>query len=129
VDQTWDRYRLQKAHNQVLVLNCHRTSNGAIPITNAIDTSGTVHPVQRAESGADFSDLEVPNGSACQCFTDSLASGIPTKVTFTFQIPQELTELTALDIGYWWYEDDSALGVSKRTALANIGAITAPNSQ
>ncbi|HEY9617556.1 MAG TPA: hypothetical protein V6C64_11975, partial [Microcoleaceae cyanobacterium] len=103
-------------------------SNSAIPNTNAIDSSGTVHPVQRTESGASFSDLVVSDGSACRCFTVSLASGIPTKVTFIFEIPQDVTELAALDIGYWWYKDSSSLGVSHRTAVSNIGTIASQSN-
>lgn len=103
-------------------------SNSAIPNTNAIDSSGTVHAVQRTQSGASFSDLVVSDGSACGCFTIDLASGIPTKVTFTFGVPQEVTELAALDIGYWWYKDSYSSGVSRRTAVSNIGAIISQSS-
>jgi hypothetical protein len=103
-------------------------SNSAIPNTNAIDSSGTVYPVQRTESGASFSDLVVSDGSACGCFTVNLASGIPTKVTFIFEVPQDVTELAALDIGYWWYKDSSSSGVSHRTAVSNIGTIASQSN-
>jgi hypothetical protein len=102
-------------------------SNSAIPNTNAIDTSGTVYAVQRTQSGANFSDSVVSDGSACGCFTIYPAPGVPTKVTFTFEIPSKVTELSALDIGYWWYQDSSSSGVSKRTAVSKIGTI-APRS-
>lgn len=98
-------------------------NNSAIPATTAIASAGTVYAAQRAESGDKFSDLPGSNGTACGCFNISLASNIPTKVTFSFEIPSEVTELAALDIGYWWYKDSSSSGVSKRTAISKIGTI------
>ncbi len=89
--------------------------------TKAIDSSGTVYPVQIVQSGADVSRVGVSNGWACNCFTVSLAPSIPTKVTFTFEIPQDVTDLAALDLGY-----DG--GSNNRTAISNIGTITSQSN-
>jgi hypothetical protein len=91
----------------------------SVPNTDAIDSSGTVYPAQRAESGSGFSDVEEPNGSVCGCFAVNLASDIPTKITFVFEIPQEVTELAALDVGYLL----SASGATRKTAIPKVGAI------
>jgi hypothetical protein len=68
--------------------------------TNAIDANGTVY------TGGEY-------------FNISLAVGIPTKVTSTFEIPQEITNLAALDVGYL-----NNGGSYTRTAIPNIGTIT-----
>lgn len=94
-----------------------------IPITNAIDSSGTVYTAQIIQSGADRSGG--PNNT--DYFNINLASGIPTKVTFTFEIPREITELAALDVAFWWSKDNASMYAGKRIAISNIGPI-APQS-
>lgn len=94
---------------------------------NAIDSSGTVHGSKRSQSGDSFADLAVSNGTACGCFSIDLASGIPTKVTFFFEIPQEVAELAALDVGFSWSKDNASIWVGRKIAISNVGAI-APQS-
>jgi hypothetical protein len=81
-------------------------------LTSAIDTSGTVYSTILAQSGANKSST-----SGAFYFPTDIAVGIPTKVIFTFNIPQEITQLSALDVGY--RIDTTA----KRIALTNIGTI------
>ena len=88
-------------------------------ITNAIDASGTVYTAQIIQSGADRSGG--PNNS--DYFNINLASYIPTKLTFTFEIPPEITELAALDVAFWWSRDNASIYADKRIAISNIGAI------
>jgi hypothetical protein len=85
--------------------------------TNAIDSSGTVYGAKRVQSGESFADINGSNGTVCGCFSISIAAGIPTKVTFTFEIPQEVTELAALDV------DFASSSGGKRIAISNIGTI------
>lgn len=98
--------------------------------TKAIDSSGTVHDAQRVQSGGSFADIDSSksNGTACGCFSMDLASGIPMKVTFTFQIPPEVTELTALDVDFGWSKDNASMWGGKRIAISNIGAIAAQSN-
>lgn len=96
--------------------------------TKAIDSSGTVHDAQRVQSGGSFADIDGSNGTACGCFSLDLASGIPTKVTFTFKIPQEVTDLTALDVDFGWSKDNASMWGGKRIAISNIGAIAAQSN-
>ncbi|MDZ8109352.1 MAG: hypothetical protein RM338_27505 [Nostoc sp. DedQUE12a] len=82
--------------------------------TNAIDANGTVYTAQTIQSGAGLTG----GSKGGEYFNISLAVGIPTKVTSTFEIPQEITNLAALDVGY--------LNNSRnytRTAIPNIGTI------
>ncbi|HAZ45202.1 MAG TPA: hypothetical protein DCZ55_12230 [Cyanobacteria bacterium UBA11371] len=83
-------------------------------ITNSVDSSGTVYPAQTVQSGAGIAE-----GSGK--FDISLSPGIPTKVTFIFEIPQEVTELAALDIAY--YALINSGWIVRKTAITNIGAI------
>ncbi|MGL5081968.1 MAG: hypothetical protein ACRC8A_10835 [Microcoleaceae cyanobacterium] len=54
-----------------------------------------------------------------ETFESNLAPGIPIKVIFIFEIPQEVTELVALDVGYWQTNRGT-----KRVAIPKIGTIT-----
>ncbi|MBW4644685.1 MAG: hypothetical protein KME23_17125 [Goleter apudmare HA4340-LM2] len=83
--------------------------------TNAIDASGTVYTAQTIQSGAGLTG----GSKGGEYFNISLAVGIPTKVTSTFEIPQEITNLAALDVGYL-----NNGGSYTRTAIPNIGTIT-----
>lgn len=95
-----------------------------MPETNAIDSSGTVYPVQISQSGADISKYSGGYDRLdCNCFSISLVSGIPTKVTFTFEIPQEVNELAAIDLGFAWANGVGYDTENKRIAISNIGAI------
>lgn len=87
-------------------------------ITNSVDSSGTVYAAKIVQSGAGIAE-----GSGK--FDISLAPGIPTKVTFIFEIPQEVTELAALDIAY--YALINSGWVVRKIAISNIGTI-APQS-
>lgn len=87
-------------------------------LTNSVDSSGSVYPAQIVQSGAGIAE-----GSGK--FDISLAPGIPTKVTLVFEIPQEVTELAALDIAYYAFINSG--WVVRKTAISNIGAI-APQS-
>lgn len=84
-------------------------------ITNAIDTSGTVYGAQLAQSGR----LESSNKGSSR-FSINIASGIPTKIIFTFEIPKEVTQLRALDVGYI---PGASENKEKRIAITNIGTI------
>lgn len=117
------RTKAQQVTCDVLVTNLATQRESirlSVGSSDAIDTSGTVYPVQRTHSGANFADIAITNGTACGCFAMNLASGIPTKVTFIFEIPQDVTELTALDIGF---ERPQPLWVGRRIAVSNIGRI------
>jgi hypothetical protein len=85
-------------------------------ITNAIDASGTVYGAKLAKSGTQESTT-----SGAFYISSNFASGIPTKVTFVFEIPKEVTELLALDVGYSGYS--LVPSPTKRIALTNIGTI------
>jgi hypothetical protein len=50
-----------------------------------------------------------------------LAPGVPTKLTFNFKIPTQITELTAIDLGYRNITQIDTLG---RITIANIGNIS-----
>lgn len=83
------------------------------PLTNAIDSSGTAYVTNEVIAG----------GSSTRYDVDiEFAPSIPTKVSFVFEIPPQVTELTALDVGYRRFTGPS-LAVPKRIALPNIGAI------
>lgn len=98
--------------------------------TKAIDSSGTVYDAQRVQSGGSFADIDPSksNGTACGCFSLDLATGIPTKVTFTFKIPQEVTELAALDVDFGWSKDNASMWGGKKIAISNIGTITSQSN-
>jgi uncharacterized lipoprotein NlpE involved in copper resistance len=51
-----------------------------------------------------------------------LAPGIPTKLTFNFKIPTQITELTALNLGY---RNITQIDTFGRITIPNIGNITA----
>jgi hypothetical protein len=83
------------------------------PLTNAIDTSGTVYATYEVIAG----------GSSNKYYVNiDFAPGIPTKVSFVFEIPAQVTELTALDVGFGLRDDPSST-TPKQITLANIGAI------
>ncbi|OKH44131.1 hypothetical protein NIES2101_28865 [Calothrix sp. HK-06] len=82
--------------------------------TNAIDASGTVYTAQTIQSGSGLTG----GSKGGEYFNISLATGIPTKITSTFEIPQEITNLGALDVGYL----NNGGGYTK-TAIPNIGTI------
>jgi hypothetical protein len=84
-------------------------------ITNAIDTSGTVYGANLAQSGTLTSST-----AGGFYFSTNIASGIPTKIIFTFEIPKEVTQLSALDVGY---VAETSGNNEKRIAITNIGAI------
>lgn len=54
--------------------------------------------------------------------TIDLAPGVPTRLVFLFQIPQTITEISAIDIGYLAI---SRIDVLSRTTLTNVGSISA----
>ncbi|MHC5597867.1 MAG: hypothetical protein ACYTXC_18340 [Nostoc sp.] len=83
------------------------------PLTNAIDSSGTVYAINEIIAGG---------SSTKNTVSLSFAPGIPTKLSFVFEIPAQVTELTALDVAL-------LTTVHKRITLTNIGAIASkPNS-
>jgi len=84
-------------------------------ITSAIDTYGTVYSAQLAQSGTQKSS----NTDSFR-FSTNIASGIPTKIIFTFEIPKEVTKLSALDVGYI---PGASENKEKRIAIKNIGTI------
>lgn len=89
------------------------------PLTNAIDSSGTVYVTNEIIAG----------GSSIKHDVDiTFPPAIPTKVSFIFEIPPQVTELTALDVGYLhWIGRGST--VPKQIALTNIGTIASqPNT-
>jgi hypothetical protein len=88
-------------------------------LTNAIDSSGTVYATNEVIGG----------GSSTKYYVSiEFAPNIPTKVSFVFEIPAQVTELNALDLG-WSKWIDSNQTEPKRIALSNIGAIASkPNS-
>ncbi|AFZ03291.1 hypothetical protein [Calothrix sp. PCC 6303] len=51
----------------------------------------------------------------------NLAPGIPTKLTFNFRIPIQITELTALDLGY---RNITQIDTFGRITIPNIGNIS-----
>jgi hypothetical protein len=89
---------------------------GVTAITNAIDSSGTVYAIKEIHIGT-YIARERGN------VDPDIAPSIPTKVTFIFEIPKEVTELTALDLAYismkTWKD--------KKMVISNIGTI-APQS-
>ncbi|MEH2161842.1 MAG: hypothetical protein V7K38_12535 [Nostoc sp.] len=88
-------------------------------MTSAIDSSGTVYAIN-----------EIIAGGSSTKYTVSLnfAPGIPTKVSFVFEIPAQVTELTALDVAFGQW-NSSVTTLPKQVALTNIGAIASkPNS-
>ncbi|MBD2363847.1 hypothetical protein H6G36_22100 [Anabaena minutissima FACHB-250] len=89
------------------------------PLTNAIDSSGTVYATNELSAG----------GSTTKSWVDlNFAPGIPTKVSFIFEIPVQVKELTALDVGYLQWINSSQT-IPKQIALSKIGTIAAkPNA-
>lgn len=127
------RIKPTKVTCDVLIANLGNTRQGLRfgvygNATNAIDPSGTVHGAKRVQSGESFADIDGSNGTVCGCFSISLASGIPTKVTFTFEIPPEVTELAALDVDFGWSRDNASSHQGKRIAISNIGTIAAQSN-
>ncbi|MCV3214136.1 hypothetical protein OGM63_11545 [Plectonema radiosum NIES-515] len=53
-------------------------------------------------------------------FSTNIASGIPTKIIFTFEIPKEVSKLSVLDVGYI---PGASENKEKRIAIKNIGTI------
>jgi hypothetical protein len=86
-------------------------------VTNAIDPSGTVYAATQAKSGSDISSL-----TKSSYFKVSFAPGIPTKITFDFEIPKEINKLSALDLGY------AAKFLEKRIAIPNISIASGSTS-
>jgi hypothetical protein len=70
-----------------------------------------------AQSGAGLTALGNGDGG----FNISLVPDLPTKVTFTFEIPPEVSEIAALDLGYYGYQNDSSQAL--RIAIPKIGTI------
>lgn len=64
-------------------------------ITTAIDSSGNVYTCKQATSGN-----EVSSDTERSSFAIDFAPGIPTKVTFDFDIPNGVNLLSAIDVGY-----------------------------
>lgn len=96
---------------QEITVSGHTNNKGII--TNAIDDSGTIYPTTRAKSGANISDNR---GSTF--FKVSFPPGIPTKITFDFDIPKEVNKLSALDVGY------GTRIFEKRIAIPNINIVS-----
>jgi hypothetical protein len=84
--------------------------------TRAVDSVGNVY----TSRGLQLNQYE----SRDKILTD-LAPGIPTKLTFNFKIPEQVTELSALDLGYLTVSRVDIIG---RITLANIGAIAGANT-
>jgi hypothetical protein len=76
--------------------------------TNVTDTNGNVYVAQRVQ----LNELE---RNERRIFTE-LAPGITSKVRFSFRIPEQVTQLNAIDVGY------ETLGITDL-----IGRITVPN--
>jgi hypothetical protein len=85
--------------------------------TNAIDPSGTVYAATQAKSAANISSL-----TKSSYFKVSFAPGIPTKITFDFDIPKEINKLSALDLGY------GGKIFEKRIAIPNISIASSSTS-
>ncbi len=79
--------------------------------TRAVDNLGNVYT-----SGS----LQLNQYDSRDKILTDLAPGIPTKLTFNFKIPQQVTELSALDLGYLTVSRIDTVG---RISLSNIGAI------
>ncbi|NJL63128.1 MAG: hypothetical protein HC903_16470 [Methylacidiphilales bacterium] len=84
--------------------------------TRAVDTLGNVYT-----SGS----LQLNQYDSRDKILTDLAPGIPTKLTFNFKIPEQVTELSALDLGYLTVSRIDTVG---RISLPNIGAIASANS-
>jgi hypothetical protein len=80
--------------------------------TNVTDTNANVYVAQRVQ----LNELERNQG---RIFTE-LAPGITSKVRFSFRIPEKVTQLNAIDVGY------ETLGVTDligRITVSNLGTI------
>jgi hypothetical protein len=79
--------------------------------TRAVDNFGNVYT-----SGS----LQLNQYDSRDKILTDLPPGIPTKLTFNFKIPKQVTELSALDLGYLTVSRVDTVG---RISLSNIGAI------
>jgi hypothetical protein len=84
--------------------------------TRAVDTLGNVYT-----SGS----LQLNQYDSRDKILTDLAPGIPTKLTFNFKIPEQVTELSALDLGYLTVSRVDTIG---RISLSNIGAIASAST-
>jgi hypothetical protein len=121
------RNKSKKVICDVLVTNLSNTrpkiqlsaTNVYPPLTNAIDSSGTVYVTNEIIAGGS----SIRNSVNIQ-----FPPAIPTKVSFIFEIPPQVTELTALDVGYLHWIGRAST-VPKQIALTNIGTIASqPNT-
>ncbi len=90
------------------------------PFTNAIDSSGTVYVATIVQMGSYVADNRNSR------ISNDFAPGIPTKVTFSFEIPEPVNELAAIDVGYGYLVN--SLVYPKRMAIPNIGTITSQSN-
>ena len=93
-----------------------RNQGFGVPTTDAIDSSGTVYGTTLIRQGT---DVATPNTYV----EPNLAPGIPIKITFIFEIPREVTQLSALDLSYEPIPPNSSNGKLTRLAVPNIGVI------
>lgn len=89
--------------------------------TNAIDSSGTVYVASVVQMGTYVTDDKYKDS-----VRNNFSSGIPTKVTFSFDIPEPVNELAALDVAYG-YLIKSVVNPS-RVTIANIGTIASQSN-
>lgn len=81
--------------------------------TRAIDPTGSVFVANSVQ----FNDVQRGRDR----ITTDLAPGIPTKLVYSFRIPQEIKEVSVIDVGYLAISRIDVLG---RTTLPNVGAIS-----
>jgi hypothetical protein len=91
------------------------------PFTNSIDSSGTVYAATVIQMGTYVAD-----GKQNLKIRNDFGIGIPTKVTFSFEIPESVNELAAIDVGYG-YLVNSVVNPTRIT-IANIGAIASQSN-
>ncbi|WP_158224881.1 hypothetical protein [Brunnivagina elsteri] len=84
--------------------------------TRAVDNLGNVYT---------SASLQLNQYDSRDKIQTDLAPGIPTKLTYNFKIPEQVTELSALDLGYLTVSRIDTVG---RISLSNIGAIASAST-
>lgn len=85
--------------------------------TNVVDPNGNLYTASSVQTNSYQEGRD-------KALTD-LAPGVPTKLTFNFKIPTEVTELTALDLGY---RNITQIDTFGRITISNIGNISTATS-
>jgi hypothetical protein len=86
--------------------------------TRLVDTEGNVYPA---------SSLQLNQFQRAQeRVLIELAPGVPTRLSFSFRVPQRINDLAVLDLGY---RVVGRIDTTDRISLPNIGAITSSSAQ